>query len=558
MREWSLLYACSLLASCVASVVLATSIYRQSELRVSAVRCIFFFFFFYLGLWSLFRGVFYVDVFLMDDATFSRQFQESAGGADYDNSTAALDALGVRGVAEITNLTRPWLSFILLMGDTCLMASSLWMFPMTWELSALARKSMDRGALRERLTARWYCKWMHVLTVLFFLGEAGYTMYNHGVNTRAYRLVVSGNMLQLVVLVYVTVVLVSLKWSGRKYETINGEQVASPLYRRLKGIMIVYGVFSFQYTIVSLMLLGSHFDKLKMPPTLVVGTSTLLFNNSGTAVAIAIGCSQECFFRAFHRYVPEEYAEAFYVSDPSLWLHAAGTSRNPPLQNPVFVYTDIEASTQLWGIEDGAIMKRANEIHEQIVRVSLAEFRGYEITTCGDAFQLAFHTIQDAVDFCTHVQFQLLNAAWPKQLHDLIPATRREKTRKKKLFFNGLRLRMGVHDAQQADGVLVNNTHPVTGKVMYTGLSEVIANEIGDVGGGGQICVTARIAEWIQVYGSQALHVPCEVELVGQHLIPQLQLSIDVYQVIPRGLEPRKETYREHWNARLEAIKVVE
>ncbi|KAF1315204.1 hypothetical protein FI667_g16153, partial [Globisporangium splendens] len=430
----------------------------------------------------LFRGVFYVDVFLMDDATFNLQFQESGGdgdhSGDFDNSNASRRSPTSRG--------RGYRS------------SSSWATRASW-------RSVDRGALRERLAAWRYCKWIHVLAVIFFLAEAGYTMYNHGVNTRAYRLVVSGNMLQLVVLVYVTVVLVSLKWSGRKYETVNGEQVASPLYRRLKGIMIVCGVFSFQYTIVSLVLLSSHFGRLKVPPTLVVGTSTLLFNNLGTAVAIAIGCSQECFFRAFHR--------------------------------TPFVYTDIEASTQLWGFEDGAIMKRANEIHEQI---------------------LAFHMIQDAVDFCTHVQFQLLDAAWPKQLHDLILATRREKTKEKKLFFNGLRLRMGVHDAQQVDGVLVNNIHPVTGKVTYTGLSEVIANEIGDVGVGGQICVTARIVEWIQVYGAQALHVPCEVELVGQHLIPQLQLSMDVYQVIPRGLEPRKAIYREYWDARLETIKVVE
>lgn len=53
---------------------------------------------------------------------------------------------------------------------------------------------------------------------------------------------------------------------------------------------------------------------------------------------------------------------------------------------------------------------------------------------------------------------------------------------------------MGIHDVlQQLDGVLVNAIHPVTGKVMYTGLAKVIANEIGDVGMGDQICVTSRV-----------------------------------------------------------------
>lgn len=552
MRLWSLLYACSLLVSSVAAAVIATSIYRHSELRVSAVRFIIFFFFVYLWLWSLFRGVFYVDVFLLDDRSFAAQFM---GANDYDSNSDSeyCDALGLRGVAQVTSLTRPWLSFILVMGDTCLMASSLWMFPMTWELSRLARKSMDRGAQRERVAARWYCKWMHALIALFFLAETGYTIDNRGFNTRSYRILVSGNMIQLVALVYVTYTLMSLKLSGRKYETIHGAQVASPLYRRIKGIMIVYGLFSFQYQIISLVLLCSGFEAAI--PTLVVGVSTLLFNNSGTALAIAIGCSQECFYRSFQRYVPEEYAEAFYVSDPSLPMNSGANRNTPPLRNPVFVYTDIESSTQLWGFEDGETMARANEIHEQMVRCTLAEFRGYEITTCGDAFQLAFHSIQDAVEYCTQVQLKLLEAEWPKKLHNLIPSTARKKTKAKKLIFSGLRLRMGIHDAQQDDSVLVNAIHPVTGKVTYTGLSEVIANEIGDVGMGGQICVTSRVAAWIAEHG-KALKVPCEVERVSRHLIPQLNLAMDVFQVVPRGLETRKKAYQRYWDTRLESIKV--
>lgn len=179
-------------------------------------------------------------------------------------------------------LTRPWRSLVLVMGDTCTMASSLWMF-MTWELSRLARKSMDRGAQRERVAARWYCRWVHVPIVLFFLAEAGYTIYNHGSNTRSYRILVSGNMIQLVALVYVTYVLVNLKLLGRKYEMINGAQVASPLYRRLKSIMLIYGIFLFQYQLLSLMLLCSSFQVTIL--TFVVGASTLLFNNSSTALA---------------------------------------------------------------------------------------------------------------------------------------------------------------------------------------------------------------------------------------------------------------------------------
>ncbi|GLE08356.1 hypothetical protein PINS_up019421 [Pythium insidiosum] len=229
MRIWSLLHAVSLSISSIAAGAVASGIYRHTELRVSAVRFVFFFFFFYLWLWSLFRGIFYIDMFLMDNLTLSDQLQ----GVDYEY----FDSLGLHSVAQIANVTRPWLSFVLVMGDTFLMAASLWMFPMTWELSRLARMSMDRGIARERDVVRWYGKWVHVLVVLFFFVEAGYTIYNRGFNNRSYRVLISGNMLQAITLVYVVYVLFRLKWSGRKYETINGTQVASPLYKRLKSIM---------------------------------------------------------------------------------------------------------------------------------------------------------------------------------------------------------------------------------------------------------------------------------------------------------------------------------
>ncbi|KAJ8564106.1 hypothetical protein ON010_g7239 [Phytophthora cinnamomi] len=168
------------------------------------------------------------------------------------------------------------------------------------------------------------------------------------------------------------------------------------------------------------------------------------------------------------------------MSDPALAMANAAAGYSPPMENPVFVFTDVEASTQLWGFEDGAIMRRANEIHEDIIRGSLAQFRGYEITTAGDAFQLAFFTTKEAVEYCFQVQLKLLRARWPKKLHNLIPATARKKTKTKRLVFSGLRIRMGIHDAHESEGALVKDIHPVTGKVTYTGLSEVIANEISD------------------------------------------------------------------------------
>ncbi|GMF12827.1 unnamed protein product [Phytophthora lilii] len=432
-------------------------------------------------------------------------------------------------------MTSVLLSVTTVLGDTALLACSLWMLPMTAELSRLARNSMDRGPTGEHEAAKWYWKWIHVIIVLFLVCEAGYTIYNEGFNNRSYRILISGNMLQGITLVYVVYSLVTLKCTGRNYATIGGSIVQSPLYKRIKGII--------------------HFE-VHMP-TVLIGVSTLLFNNSGTALSIVMGCSQEYFFRSFRRYVPEEYVEAFYMSDPGLAMANAAAGYSPPMDNPVFVFTDIESSTQLWGFEDGAIMRRANEIHEDIIRGSLAQFRGYEITTAGDAFQLAFFTIKEAVEYCLQVQMKLLAAHWPKKLHNLTPATVRKKTKTKRLIFSGLRIRMGIHDAQESEGVLVKSIHPVTGKVTYTGLSEVIANEIGEVGAGGQICATRRVAEWLSVNSASVGHT-FHVDRMGDYPIPQLNMTIDVFRITPHGLEARKKTFDKRWMARLEAIKVVE
>lgn len=216
-------------------------------------------------------------------------------------------------------------------------------------------------------------------------------------------------------------------------------------------------------------------------------------------------------------------------------------SAEPPLVNPVFVFTDIQQSSALWGVGDGLIMQRATEIHDNILRSSLMKYRGYEITTAGDAFQLAFHTIREAVEYCLDVQLQLLDAAWPNELHGLLPATKKQRAGRH-LIFRGLRVRMGIHDAVDSDGTLVLDVHAVTGKMTYTGASEVIANEIGDLGDGGQILVTRRVADWINMY-ADLVAIPCSVDRVGDYTVPQINASVEVFQVVPTLLAKRKENF---------------
>ncbi|KAK1942692.1 Adenylate cyclase [Phytophthora citrophthora] len=276
--------------------------------------------------------------------------------------------------------------------------------------------------------------------------------------------------------------------------------------------------------------------------------STVIYNISGLALAITTMCSQACVLQMCRCCMPDDveaHLEA-RLMQPGELLSPRDTqilveSAEPPLVNPVFVFTDIQQSSALWGVGDGFIMQQATEIHDNILRQSLMKYRGYEITTAGDAFQLAFHTIREAVEYCMDVQLQLLDAAWPSELHGLLPATKKQRAGRH-LIFRGLRVRMGIHDAADSDGRLVLDVHAVTGKMIYTGASEVIANEIGDLGDGGQILVTKRVADWIEMY-ADLVAIPCSVDRVGDYTVPQINTSVEVLQVLPTVLAKRKKRF---------------
>ena len=55
-------------------------------------------------------------------------------------------------------------------------------------------------------------------------------------------------------------------------------------------------------------------------------------------------------------------------------------------------------------------MGKAIATHDKLVRSLVAANHGYEVTTEGDAFTLAFHSSLDAVSFCFELQRRLLVA----------------------------------------------------------------------------------------------------------------------------------------------------
>ncbi|KAG2443267.1 hypothetical protein HYH02_009340 [Chlamydomonas schloesseri] len=78
----------------------------------------------------------------------------------------------------------------------------------------------------------------------------------------------------------------------------------------------------------------------------------------------------------------------------------------PPGEGPqtTICVTDIADSTFLWEILPAAVMDSALRTHHTIIREAALAFEGYESSTEGDSFILAFKTSVDAAAFCLRVQ----------------------------------------------------------------------------------------------------------------------------------------------------------
>ncbi|CAE7814517.1 UAC1, partial [Symbiodinium necroappetens] len=145
------------------------------------------------------------------------------------------------------------------------------------------------------------------------------------------------------------------------------------------------------------------------------------------------------------------------------------------------VFTDVQGSTSLWEANPRA-MELALRLHDATIRQVLAKHSGYEVTTEGDAFQIAFHDTADAVAFCLDTQQELLRCDWPNATLSHPDAAASSDGA-----WRGLRVRMGLHSGRPASVT----KHEVTGRWRYAGPSVAMAKAIEGVCHGGQIIMSA-------------------------------------------------------------------
>ena len=96
-------------------------------------------------------------------------------------------------------------------------------------------------------------------------------------------------------------------------------------------------------------------------------------------------------------------------------LKRPNTPTEVPEGDVTIVYTDIQGSTAMWEANPAA-MKEALDLHDRIIRKCYSNQNGYEITTEGDAFQLAFNHPLDAFKFALRCQIDLYKANWSPEI----------------------------------------------------------------------------------------------------------------------------------------------
>ncbi|GMH94043.1 hypothetical protein TrVE_jg6168 [Triparma verrucosa] len=89
--------------------------------------------------------------------------------------------------------------------------------------------------------------------------------------------------------------------------------------------------------------------------------------------------------------------------------------RGAPIQDVVIVMTDIESPRELWKA-DPALMVHCQTLHDTIIRTCIMDHSGYEVSSEGDCFTIAFHNAEDAINWGFSVQSQLLQTTWPAEL----------------------------------------------------------------------------------------------------------------------------------------------
>ncbi|KAG7390947.1 PH domain leucine-rich repeat-containing protein phosphatase 2 [Phytophthora boehmeriae] len=521
--NWTVTYVIVLAVATVTSCATLLLSFKQIKVTDSAVQYLTYSVCRLYFVYTLARLVLYIGVL-----------------ANFNGLRDTLDAMdngelmGARAIYS-EGKRKPFPVIVTLIGDCALLSTTFFIVTLAYEMKRLIIKSMDRGPSRERAITRQYCiraystsaAFAILMVVSAFLpSSAAETL-----QTVAFWVELACIWVSVLYPVYAT-----LRISCQKRARSAVDPASLLLHQRIKTFVIVYCMFVFPSCVVEVLVRFVGDIKMEW-----VGITQILYYLSGGGTVFAIGISASCCFRTLRPIMPPSVYEqllegGFFPEDER--QNGMDVIVEPPTRRPVFVVTDIEGSSRLWSADSPA-MAEAQSIHDDLLRQQLPRFRGYEITTCGDSFQLAFHCVRDAIGWCVSVQEKLLKAPWPASLlkYDNSARVYDIWTR---LLFNGLRVRMAIHDG---DDRLVFARHPTTGKMTYLGLSEMLAREMGEMGQGGQVIISESA---LSAFKDEMLHIPRKTELAKFKVqpfrpfeLPEFGISVQMHEVVSTRIGDR-------------------
>ena len=129
--------------------------------------------------------------------------------------------------------------------------------------------------------------------------------------------------------------------------------------------------------------------------------------------------------------------------------------------------------------------------HNRLVRTAIAEHRGYEVKTEGDAFMVAFQSARDALRCAIDVQraFEARNAALDDGGH-------------------AIRVRVGLHTGEPV-------REGADDAADFYGTHVVMASRIASLAAGGEVLVSALLRELVASSGEFTLDARAPAALKG-------------------------------------------
>ncbi len=200
-----------------------------------------------------------------------------------------------------------------------------------------------------------------------------------------------------------------------------------------------------------------------------------------------------------------------------------------PTGEVALVFTDVQGSSAIWDAL-GRDCVPILALHDAAMRAEIARFSGYEVSTAGDSFFVAFAHAREALGFCMAAQERLASVDWPAALTEN-PALAAIAGADDERGLRGLRVRMGVHTGEPWI-----RRDPTTGRMDYGGPTTNRASRVSSAAHGGQVLLSGTA--WQQIRDD--VDAGFELTDLGEHALRGLAEPERIHQALPAALRDRR------------------